>query len=245
MRRVALIVLVVLILLAGAWVAAQVVVGPEVVASQTYGPPVDRVVVDIGSGTVHVRGGTVEGARVDRRVRIRVGTVEQRLEGGTLRIRVRCRLPFVPCRVRFDITVPPEADLHVESGAGRVAVSGLRGPVDVETGAGSIEVDGLSGRLRAESGAGSIRGRRLESEKVTAESGAGSIELTFTRPPTDVVAESGAGGIDLEVPDDSYRVLADSGAGTVANELGTDPASPRSITASTGAGSVRIRRAAD
>ena len=59
-----------------------------------------------------------------------------------------------------------------------------------------------------------------------------------------LVAGSGAGNVSLTVPNAVYRVNASSGAGGVSDQgLRQDPASPRVIVATSGAGDVTIQAA--
>lgn len=145
--------------------------------------------------------------------------------GGTLRLRASCPVLFsTVCDVRFEVEVPAGVAVSAHSGHGSVTAEGVSAPdVELETGAGSVRASGL--RVR----------------RVRASAGAGDVRVGMLTPPSLVDAHSGAGGVELTVPDAVYAVDAHAGAGDVIDgAVRKDPASPRRITATSGAGDVRI-----
>jgi len=115
--------------------------------------------------------------------------------------------------VHFDIQVPAETRLEVDTSGGGIKVSGLRSAAELETSGGAIEVADLAGDLDGDTSGGGIRlsdirGRtRVETSgggivgtgldgPVSADTSGGSIELA--RVSGDIKASSSGGGIRIQ-----------------------------------------------
>lgn len=212
-----------------------------------FGVGIRHVQVDMGFGTMIVRGGDGAEIRGERRVTraLQQPTYRERVEGDRLLIDASC--PIVSgiwCDVSYTLDVPSGVTLDIRSGAGSIDVRGVTGNARLRSGAGSVTIDDTRGDLDLESGAGSITGRRLRSASVTASSGAGSTTLQFNAPPERVDAEAGAGSVDIEVPRDDarYRIVVppQGGPGGGSIDVATDPDASRVIDAEAGAGVVRV-----
>ena len=107
---------------------------------------------------------------------------------------------------------------------------------------GDVTVIGGSGTLQASSGQGDVTVSRSGSTSVSVHSGQGDVTVDLKTPPTRVSASSGQGGVTVELPRGprTYRVQASSGQGNVSDSVGNNPASARSIDATSGQGDVTI-----
>lgn len=148
---------------------------------------------------------------------------------GRLHLEQSCPLTFsVVCAVTYDIAVPSGVVVVVRSGDGNVTATGLA----------------TTSTVSLSSGDGDITATGLRATRVRLNSGNGTIDAQLAKAPEQLQASSGDGDIRLTVPNVPYAVHAGSGAGSVSDDaLQINPASPRSIDATSGAGSVTIRPA--
>ena len=129
--------------------------------------------------------------------------------------------------ISYEVTVPAETELRVESGSGNQTVDGIRGPLEVtagsgglkisaigdrvhaETGSGDIEIDRVKGNVRAKTGSGSIQAEDIAGG-FEADSGSGHIRLEQTAPGS-VRVDTGSGGMNLRGVRGSLEAKAGSG----------------------------------
>jgi DUF4097 and DUF4098 domain-containing protein YvlB len=131
-------------------------------------------------------------------------------------------------RVQFEIQVPADTRLSIETSGGGIKVSGTRGDARLETSGGGIDVRNVAGTLEAHTSGGGIRLRDLKGNvrvdtsgggiegasidgPVHAQSSGGSIELDGVTG--DIDAETSGGGIRLV--DAGGRVRADTSGGGI------------------------------
>lgn len=163
------------------------------------------------------------------------------------------------CSVAFQVTVPAGTTARVESDGGPITVSGLARPVaadsgggpvtarsvtgglEAHTGGGALSVRDESGTLAADTGGGPADAEGIAATDVTVSTGGGAATLAFTGDPRHVRADSGGGPVTVELPGGRYAVSADSGGGPQEIGVATDPASPDTISVSSGGGAVSIR----
>lgn len=195
-----------------------------------------------GSGNVQVRTGNSSQVEVTGRIRATdwfEGNVEEKIKriesnppiqqsGNTIRIghlddpELRHNIS-----ISYDVTVPAETELRVESGSGNQRVEGIRGPLQVsagsgglnistigdrvhaETGSGDIEIDRVQGNVRAKTGSGSIRADEIAGA-FEADTGSGHITLQQTAPGS-VRVDTGSGGVELHGVHGSLDAKAGSG----------------------------------
>jgi DUF4097 and DUF4098 domain-containing protein YvlB len=195
-----------------------------------------------GSGNVQVRTGNSSEVQVTGRIRATdwfEGNVEERIKriesnppiqqsGNTIRVghlddpQLRHNIS-----ISYDVTVPAETELRVESGSGNQRVEGIRGPLQVsagsgglnisaigdrvhaETGSGDIEIDRVQGNVRAKTGSGSIRADEIAGA-FEADTGSGHITLQQTAPGS-VRVDTGSGGVELHGVHGSLDAKAGSG----------------------------------
>ncbi len=107
--------------------------------------------------------------------------------------------------VQYEIQVPHETRLSIETSGGGITVSGTRGPAKLDTSGGAIHVDDLVGDLDADTSGGGIDLSNIRG-KVRASTSGGGVDATAIDGP--IFAESSGGSIDLE------RVTGDIDADT-------------------------------
>jgi hypothetical protein len=198
------------------------------VETQAVAGDIARVEVRLDAGTVRVVAGPEGQATVVSHVSEGLRSPERSvsLDGNALLVDGRCSAVLNTwCGLDVELSVPADADVLVRASAGGVRVEDLRGDLDLV------------------SSAGRVRGLRLGSERAVARSSAGSVTLEYVDAPTSVEASSSAGSVSVVVPRSelAYRVEAASSAGSTQVDVRTNPASDRTITVRSSAGSVTVR----
>jgi hypothetical protein len=64
--------------------------------------------------------------------------------------------------ISYEVTVPAETELRVETGSGSQTVEGIRGPLDVRAGSGELKASEIGDRVHAETGSGDIEIDRVK-----------------------------------------------------------------------------------
>jgi DUF4097 and DUF4098 domain-containing protein YvlB len=130
--------------------------------------------------------------------------------------------------VQFEVRVPAQTRVTVDTSGGGINISGIQGPVvantsgggigitdivgdvDVDTSGGGIDLRNIKGRVTAETSGGGIDADNIEGS-VKAESSGGSIELA--RVTGDIDADTSGGGI--RIVEAGGRVKADTSGGGI------------------------------
>jgi DUF4097 and DUF4098 domain-containing protein YvlB len=195
-----------------------------------------------GSGNVEVRTGNSSQVQVTGRIRTRdwfEGNAEEKIKrlennppiqqsGNDIRIghiddpELRRNIS-----ISYEVVVPADTDLRVQSGSGDQKVDGIRGPLEVssgsgglkisaigdrvhaETGSGDIDIDRVKGNVHAKTGSGSIEANDIAGA-FEADTGSGHITLQQTAPGS-VRADTGSGGMELHGVHGSLQAKAGSG----------------------------------
>jgi hypothetical protein len=157
--------------------------------------------------------------------------------------------------ISYEVTVPAETEVRVETGSGNQTVEGVRGPLDVnagsgdlkiseigdrvhaETGSGDIEIDRVKGNVHTKTGSGSIRAEEVAGG-FEADSGSGHITLHQTAPGS-VRVDTGSGGMDLR----GVRGSLDAKAGSGTIEAEGSPTGAWNV--HTGSGTVQLKIPSD
>ena len=181
--------------------------------------------LNTGSGSVNIRTGnsnqvvihaTVHssndwwGGDADAAVRSVESNPPVRQSGNS--IRIGYELPEDVRRhvsISYEITLPPDTALAVNTGSGEISVEGVRASAKLHTGSGSIRVRDLGPQSRLETGSGSIHADAV-SAPLYASTGSGSIQADLTGSG-DVEAHTGSGGIDLRGVNGGLRGRTGSG----------------------------------
>ena len=210
-------------------------------------------IVDVGgttAGSISVVGLDTAGAiTVDMTVSrgLETPSHSETVQGDRLVLRSSCLWVVTAfCQVDYVIHVPTGVSVVARTGGGDIGVWNVRGDLDLEADGGDIRVlGGVSQRVHLGADGGDITTTRLSAASIEASSDGGDVLLALGTPPTFVDASSDGGDVEIVLPDtpDAYRVDVSSDGGATEAAIRTDPASERSITASSDGGDVIVRYA--
>jgi DUF4097 and DUF4098 domain-containing protein YvlB len=122
--------------------------------------------------------------------------------------------PYKNISIDYDITVPADTRLKVETGSGNQTVRGLKGGSTLHAGSGDLRLDDLDGAVHVETGSGNIVGNALAGA-FEARAGSGDIKLDLTGNGA-VRAHTGSGNVQLRGVNGG--VFAETGSGDVIAE---------------------------
>jgi DUF4097 and DUF4098 domain-containing protein YvlB len=111
--------------------------------------------------------------------------------------------------ISYEITLPPDTTLNVNTGSGEISVEGVRASAKLHTGSGDIRANDLGPNSRMETGSGSIRAASVAAP-VTASTGSGSIQADLTGGG-DVDVHTGSGGVEVRGVNGGLRARTGSG----------------------------------
>lgn len=111
--------------------------------------------------------------------------------------------------ISYEITLPPDTTLAVNTGSGEISVEGVRATAKLHTGSGGIRARDLGPQSRLETGSGSIRADSV-SAPLYASTGSGSIVADLAGSG-DVEAHTGSGSIELRGVNGGLRGRTGSG----------------------------------
>jgi Putative adhesin len=198
---------------------------------QSIGGEPATVRIDNIAGSVHVEGAAKPAVEVEATkygyddAELRSIHVDARKEGDEVVIATSYESRTHGGGVRYRVTVPASAAVHIGNIAGAVDVRGVRGNVSVETQAGRIVAD-----------CGRVAGNRSVDLNATT----GAIELTIARDSSaSVEARSTVGHISSELPEIAERRENFVGANAT-GKIGAGDAHIR-LTTTTGAIAIRTR----
>jgi hypothetical protein len=154
-----------------------------------------RLVINNGAGTVSIRRGEEGMVTVTATKRASgLGIDPERMQinynqyGDTLDISSRMAwsiLQFGLRTVDFEITVPSSCDVHLQNGAGQVAVQGTSGDIRVRTGSGRVYAYDLGGRIAMKTGSGRIEAGNLQG-LIDLHTGSSRIEAQYLQGQTNL-----------------------------------------------------------
>jgi hypothetical protein len=148
------------------------------------------------------------------------------------------------CSIDYVITVPEGVSVVARSDSGDVSVSNVHGDIQLSSSSGWIEVrDVVAGRAVLDADSGDVTVDGLAADSIEASSDSGSVTLLLDSSPTSIRATADSGDVQIALPDtpDAYRVDVSSDSGDTSADIRTDPASGRSIQASSDSGDVTVR----
>ena len=119
--------------------------------------------------------------------------------------------------ISYEITLPADTTLQVNTGSGEISVEGVRGSTRLHTGSGSIRATDLGKDSRLETGSGSIHGDAVAAP-MFASTGSGSIQADLTGSG-DVEVHTGSGGLDIRGVNGGLRARTGSGHVNVAGNV--------------------------
>lgn len=122
--------------------------------------------------------------------------------------------PYKNVSIDYEITVPADTRLKVETGSGNQTVRGLKGGSTLHAGSGDLRLDDLNGAVHVDTGSGNIVGNSLAGS-FEARAGSGDIKLDLTGSST-VRAHTGSGNIQLRGVNGG--LFAETGSGDIVTE---------------------------
>lgn len=169
--------------------------------------PGGQLVLHADAGSVTVRGSSRTGAKIV--VTSRHDNLGDRLDftfsedGPLVRVTARKKegssflslVRFGSLSLHFEVEVPTETSLDIDTSGGSVKASSLEGTAELETSGGSIGVSALAGSLKAETSGGSIEVEGVEGDVVVGTSG-GTIRVSAVTGSLE--AETSGGSIDTK-----------------------------------------------
>jgi hypothetical protein len=192
------------------------------------------VVLNNGNGSVHIINGSANHVTVVAHKHVLLGdgnqiSVQYDLNSSqnTLTVTVPDQQGFSLFNwnhgVDFDVTVPAQANLHMETGNGSVDATGINGQISLETGNGSIDVTQVNGPMTLKTGNGSITTTQTgASGNSTFKTGNGSIDFNGTLNPNNgtYLFTTGNGSIDVTLPgNSSFQFAASTGNGSIDSDF--------------------------
>lgn len=122
-------------------------------------------------------------------------------------------------RVRFEITVPNEFDVEIDTAGGSIEVDDLIGELDARTSGGSIQIGSIKGSVKLHTSGGSIKTDTVFGP-LNAHTSGGSIRATFAEQLTeDATLETSGGSITAYLLED---IKIDLDASTSGGRVKTD-----------------------
>ena len=149
----------------------------------------------------------------------------------------------IPATVTTDgsaAAVSGTAGADVDSGGAPVTAEHIDGALTVSTDGGALQLTATAGPLRADTGGGPLSDQGADAATADVSTDGGSARIAFSAAPDTVLLSTEGGPVTLTVPGGPYALAADSEGGPQSVGIGTDPAARRSITVTSGGGSLQI-----
>jgi hypothetical protein len=205
----------------------------------------NRLVIDAPSSDLQVVPGSGSGIQVRRWLSGTAAKPEHSswtLDGDTLKLRVDCSGLVFECGQRFQVAVPPDVPVVVNSGDGNNTASGLSGSVIIKSGSGQVKVSNISGPLKISTREGNVTASDIRSPTVRVTSKDGNVTIGFAAAPQLVDIASTVGNITARVPiaGHRYRVSVTSGTGDARSGVPNDSRSGNVVKLSSRAGNVTV-----
>ncbi|PYC68040.1 hypothetical protein C7C46_29755 [Streptomyces tateyamensis] len=237
-----------LVLLLGAGTAWKVLAEQEQDEPFRYAGGITAVELDLENSSVQVIGEAGSAVSITQHERWTVDRprVTRAVTGSTLHLTARCPRSWVllagRCGVQFALVVPPTTRLTAKGGASAVYAEGLTGEISARAGSGSVTLKRDSGPIAVRVDSGSVTGQELGSARVKAQADSGSVTLGFVQPPQELTLVTDSGSATATLPRGSgYQVVSSVGSGSSDVDPGLqDASSRRTITATTGSGSLSL-----
>ena len=167
---------------------------------------VERLEVTNGSGDVSITATDDDEISVRERLRWTGDKPEPKIDvdGDTLRLSAHdCRNfgPFGRCDVDYEIALPADTEVYIESGSGHVSVSGVSATHDIAISSGDIHISDPTGDLTLHASSGDMTVENMAVGSLTAEVSSGDMTLSGAATNAELSASSGeigARGLTVE-----------------------------------------------
>ncbi len=138
-------------------------------------------------------------------------------------------------------SIPAGRSATASSGSGDVHARDLSGALKLSTGSGDMLLSRLSGALVLSDDSGDITGTALAAARVHGNDDSGNVDLSFTRPPSQLSISGDSGDITVRLPPGfAYRVSAKANSGTTDVAVPTSPSSRYVIDLNTDSGNITV-----
>jgi hypothetical protein len=215
------------------------------ISNGSYQVQDNAITIQAVSADVELRSGDVSEVKVSRKYNRNLfgSDPKEEYSDGELQLKdTGCGFLSFGCDTHYEITVPKDVKVTIESSSGDLKVSELSGAT-VRTSSGHIDVDHIGGQVTLKSSSGDIKAENLSATGVTGQSSSGDVELSFDTAPNQVQAQTSSGDVEIQLPNgvETYNVDARTSSGDEETSVKTDPASAREIKAKSSSGDTTIR----
>lgn len=209
---------------------------------------VDRLLVEIESGSVEVRGTDAATATVTGTVRsgLSTATHEEVVSDGRLLVRVDCPSVLLSGRCDADllIEIPHHVTVVVRSTNTSVALSDLRGRVDARTSDSGLRAERIDTTAPVDlvSSNSDIKATAMATPRLSLRTSNSSVTAELVVEPSHLRVRSSNGSADVVIPDTdaAYDVTLETSNGEQQVGVRTDPTSERHIDVRTSNGDARV-----
>lgn len=205
---------------------------------KTYDDVPEVLIVEVDNASLEIIPGDTDQVRVTRADSGNAGG-DWELTGDTLNLEMTCGV-ISNCQVEYQVFVPADTALSVETDNGDVAVSEFSASVEVTSGNGDVDISDVTGPLTLTSGNGDMNLTGISSKSLTAATDNGSIDAAFTEAPTDVGVSTNNGDATVALPGGPYAVFETFDNGEIVNDLPSDESSASTVTARTENGTITL-----
>jgi hypothetical protein len=236
---------------------------------------IPKLVIHDGSGTVHIhRGGGNSVIVQATKQAVGIGAnlddmnVNYSQNGNEVDVSADQSFDFFlgSKSVNFDVTLPANANMQVETGSGSVEVADINGQEDLQTGSGSINATDIGGQISLRTGSGSIGIDSLNGHAMVStdsgtitmnkdvlsgdslvKTGSGTIDYNGSIDPQGSYRfETGSGAVDITLPANSaFHLHTSTGSGSVNNDFGSTNAGTGQqpdLSITTGSGDINLHK---
>jgi hypothetical protein len=205
---------------------------------KTYDEVPELLIVEVDNASLQIVPDDTAQVRVVRTATGDAGG-DWELTGDTLSLETECGL-VSNCQVQYQVFIPADTALSVETDNGDVTLSGFGAPVEATSDNGTLDLSDLTGPLALTSANGDMNLTGIGSPTLSAATDNGSIDAVFTEAPTEVEVSTNNGDARVELPGGPYAVFETSQNGEVLSDLPTDPSSGSTVTARTDNGTIAL-----
>jgi hypothetical protein len=265
MKNALVLVALLVVVLAGGVVAADIALESKQVKRHTFSGPIDEIVVRSDGGDLAFVAGRGRGVQVreTQHYVLRRPTLQRSVADGVLTLEIGCRVSFVTCFGDLRVSVPAGATIRVDADSGDVAARGVdvaaarvrsdSGDIHLElagrqhlvraqTDSGDVDVVARDvGRVDARSDSGDIVVTTRGARDVTTQTDSGDVVVAASRRPRRVRADTDSGDVRVVVPAGAYRLATETDSGEVKlKRISRNDRADRSIEAHTDSGDVTL-----
>lgn len=205
---------------------------------RTYDDVPELLIIEVDNASLEIIPEDTEQVRVTRADSGNAGG-DWEMTGDTLSLETECRM-FSNCEVEYQVFVPADTALSVDTDNGDVSLSGFSAPIEVAAANGAIDVSDVTGPLALTSDNGDMNLTGVGSDTLSAATDNGTIDATFTEAPTEVEVSTNNGEATVALPGGPYAVFETSDNGDVVNDLPTDDTSTSTVSARTDNGTITL-----